>query len=123
MKPAQALISSLILMAVLSVIILTYGLIAASRANETLSVDSGRKVYNLAESGLEEAILRLERQPNFSGGVFTLGNISVTMTVTVNGNNRTIQSLAQTNDGQFSRQLQAAASFDSNGILTVNSWQ
>lgn len=81
-------------------------------------VEAGIETQALAESGIENALLRLLRNPYYTGESLTVGSGSVTVVV-VDGNPKTITSTAT--DGSFIKKIQATVS-NNNNILQVLSW-
>lgn len=85
----------------------------------TTQYERGQSAYLLAESGAEEGILRLLRDPSFSAGALTSVDGNATITVTGTGT-KTILSTATV--GTTVRTIQVVASFV-NDVLTVTSWK
>lgn len=80
---------------------------------------TGDVAYSIAESGVENALIRLLRDTSYVGETLTVGSGSAV--VTVSGTNpKTITSTGSY--GSFKRKLQVIAS-DSAGILSVTSWK
>ncbi len=95
-----------------AVIMMIIGSTAASK------YELGQVAYMTAESGAENAMLRLLRDPNYTGETLTIG--SATATITVTGTDpKTITSTGVS--AGFSRQVKVTAGY-TNGILTVTSW-
>lgn len=85
----------------------------------TTQYEMGQSAYLLAESGAEEGMLRLLRDPNFSSG--TLTSVDGNATITVTGTStKTIVSTATV--GNSVRRIQVVASYI-NDVLTVTSWK
>ncbi|MBP6044841.1 MAG: hypothetical protein WAT72_04570 [Microgenomates group bacterium] len=79
----------------------------------------GDIAYSVAESGAENALLRLLRDTSYAGETLAVGSGSAV--VTVSGTNpKTIISTGTY--GSFKRKIQVVAS-DSAGILSVTSWK
>ncbi len=79
----------------------------------------GDSAYSVAESGVENALIRLLRDTSYIGETLTVGSGSAV--VTVSGTNpKTITSTGTF--GSFKRKIQVVAS-DSAGILSVTSWK
>lgn len=72
-----------------------------------------------AESGAENAILSLLRDPSYTGEILTIDNTTVTITVTGNGE-KTI--VVQAVLREFSRKLEITTLYI-DSILTVTSWK
>jgi hypothetical protein len=79
----------------------------------------GTLAYYTAESGIENALLRLLRDPNYAGE--TLQIRDSTAIVTVAGTNpKTVVSVGQ--DGNFKRTVTAQMTY-SNGFYTFSNWK
>lgn len=111
------------------VVLVCFGVIAVTIIASTILVSvatnsasgktqEGSIAYDVAESGAENALLRLLRDPSYTGETVSLGSGSATITVT-GSNPKTIVSLGVL--GNYRRTIQVIAS-DSGGILTVTSW-
>lgn len=86
--------------------------LGASRFEQSLAA------YDLAEAGIENATLRLLRDPAYTGETLTID--SGTATITVTGTNpQTITSAGQFNN--FRREIRVVAGF-TNGVLAIQSW-
>ena len=96
-----------------AIIIIIANSLSASKFQE------GTLSYYTAESGVENALLRLLRDPNYAGETMTIG--STTVVVTVTGTNpKTVVSVAQ--NGNFKRTVQAQATYN-NGLYTFSNWK
>lgn len=82
-------------------------------------VEIGQVAYMLAESGAEEAMLRLLRDPDFTSETLTTVDGSTTITVT-GASQKNIVSTATV--GSTVRTIQVVAGYTDN-ILTVISWK
>lgn len=80
-------------------------------------LQQGTIAYQIAQAGIENATLRLLRDPNYTGESLSVGDGVATITVVRNGQLYTIQSKGII--GNFSRTVQAAATY-SNNLLTVS---
>lgn len=72
-----------------------------------------------AESGAENAILSLLRNPSYTGEILTIDSTTVTITITGNGEKTIIVQAVQ---GSFSRKLEIITNYV-DSILTVTSWK
>ena len=114
----QALIT--LLFFVLISLTITTGAIIIIIAN-SISVgkfQEGTLAYYAAESGVENALLRVLRDSNYAGETLTIGTSSVVITVT--GNPKIVVSTGQ--NGNFKRTIQAQMNYD-NGYYTFSSWK
>jgi len=80
----------------------------------------GISARQVAESGIENAILRLLRSPDYNGETFPVGNGSATVSVTGDPNNKTILSTGTL--GNFQRKIEAVIVY-TNNKLTISSWK
>jgi hypothetical protein len=78
----------------------------------------GTIAYQIAQTGIENASLRLLRNPDYSGETLPVGNGTAIITVARNGSEYTI--LSKGTIGPFSRQIQVVATYSAN-LLTVGS--
>jgi hypothetical protein len=86
------------------------------KSNNNLS--SGDSALMDANSGVENALLQLERNPSYSGETLTIGSGSAT--ISVSGSSPiTIVSIGSV--GDFKRTVTATASINAN-VLTLDSW-
>lgn len=80
---------------------------------------NGLSVLTAAESGIENAMMALLRNPSYTGEVMTVGNTVVTINVS-GSNEKTI--ISQAVEGNFSRKIEVTASYIEN-ILEITSWK
>src|SRR3989344_5586743 len=76
-------------------------------------VEMGTDILLAAESGAENALMRLLRNPNYSGETFTVDQ--ATVTITVNGSSI----VSSATDGKFTRKIQVDTVY-TNNILAVS---
>lgn len=116
----QALVFLLVFM-VISIIMTTMAVaLVIINATAASQIEQGDMTLKLAESGAENALLRLVRDPTYTGTeTFTLGSGSITATVSA-GNPIIITSRGT--QGQFARSASVSAIFV-NTVLTVTNWQ
>ncbi len=100
-----------ITIAAIFMIIITSGSVA--------DMQNGIEVGQLADSGAENALLKLERDPLYSGEVYTLGGATITIVVT-GDTTKTIDSTVVM--GDFTRKVEVLANFNNN-VLSVTSWK
>ncbi len=116
----QALVILLVFMVV--AIIMTTMAVALVIINATAAsdVEQGDMALKLAESGAENALLRLVRDPTYIGTeTLTLDGGQVTATVSGTG---PIIITSQGRQGNFIRTASVSASFAST-VLTINNWR
>ncbi|MDP2637952.1 MAG: hypothetical protein Q8P26_02745 [Candidatus Levybacteria bacterium] len=96
-----------------AVIIIIINSISASKSQE------GALAYYAAESGVENALLRILRDHNYTGETLVVGG--VTVIVTVEGSDlKNVISVSR--NGDFKRTIQAQMYYN-NGYYTVSSWK
>ena len=120
LQKGQALVTLLIFMIVgitvtsAAVVILMTNSLAASKTEQ------GTTAYYVAESGAENALLRLLRDPSYTGETLPIDGATAISSVSVSGNTYTITSNATS--GNFKSSIQVKATFASN-IFTIYSWK
>ncbi|MFA5933459.1 MAG: hypothetical protein WCV81_04250 [Microgenomates group bacterium] len=117
-EKGQTLITLLVFM-VIAITVVT-GAVAVTIINSeaTSKVEIGENSYLLAQTGADNAVLRLLRNPNYTGETFSVG--SGTVTITVSGTTtKTIVSEGVM--GNFRRKIQVVGTF-SGHVFTVSSW-
>ena len=119
MQKGQTLITLIIFM-VLSVTVVSAAVaVLFINTSSTSTLGNGVEAYYIAEGGAENAVLRLLRNPNYTGETLTVGDGIATITVT-GTDPKTILSVGKI--GNFTRQIQVVAGY-TNNILTVSSWK
>ena len=96
-----------------AIIIIIINSISASRFQE------GTLAYYAAESGVENALLRLLRDPNYIGETLTVG--AGTAVITVSGSNPKTVVVVGFN-GNFKRTVSAQMDYN-NGYYTFSNWK
>ena len=118
-EKGQTLITLLIFVVVATIITSAAIVMLVVNITATSKYQQGISAYYIAESGAENALLRLLRDPGYTGETMTVG--TGTAAITVNGDSeKTITSEGRI--GNFERILQVQTNF-SNNILTVVSWK
>lgn len=116
----QALVVLLVFMVVAITMTSMAVALVIINARAASQVEQGDMALKLAESGMENALLRLVRNPTYTGSeTFILGTGTVTATVSA-GTPIIIRSRGT--DGAFARSASVSARFI-NTILTIQSWQ
>lgn len=117
-KPGQALVLLIVLMVVGLTITSAAVVYVIVNSRAATSFSRGEMAYGVAESGAENAILRLVRNPSYSGETLTVGG--GTATITVSGSStRTI--ISEGVVGDFRRKIQVTGSYVNN-IFTASTW-
>lgn len=119
MQKGQTLVLLLIFM-VMIVTITTASvamIVVNARAGDKLQ--QGTNVHGIAESGAETAMIKLLRNPDYTGETVAVGDGQAVITVT-GSNPKTIVSTGTLNN--YTRKIQVIADY-TNNVLTVTSWK
>lgn len=81
-------------------------------------IQRGLKTFVAAETGIENAMLRLLRDPSYTGESLVVDDATVTISVT-GGSNKTITSQASLEN--FSKKIEVQTEY-TEGVLTIISW-
>jgi len=115
----QALITLLFFVLIALTITSAAIIIIITNSTSASKFQEGTLAYYAAESGVENALLRLLRDPNYTGETLAIGD--TTAVATVSGNNpKTIVSVGQ--NGKFKRTVQAQMNYN-NGYYTFSNWK
>lgn len=118
-KTGQALITLLIFVVVALTVTTTATILIISSGRNTTRLEMGLTALNIAESGAENAILRLLRDPDYTGEPdLTIGEGTAAITIT-GTNPKTITSEGRI--GNFVRRVEVVVSYSS--ILNITSWK
>ena len=118
-----ALITVLMLGAVALIVIVFGTTLMVIQADVARQFLSSQKALTVAESGMENALLRLLRDPNYSGEILTLADGTATIEVTGSGLDKTVTVTADTDFVLDSRRTIQAIITEENGRVIVNSWK
>lgn len=114
----QALVMLLAFMAIALTLTTAATSVTIANTQATSEYELGQDALSIAETGIDNAILRLLRDPTYTGETLNIGN--GTVTITVSGSpNKTITSRATS--GGFVRNVQAVVN-QSGNVLTLTSW-
>lgn len=113
---------SVIFFAFISITISTAAIIIISNSMLSSSkIQSGAEAYSLAESGAENAVLRLLRNPSYTGGeTLTLDNGQAI--ATVSGSEPYVIT-SQGRSGNFVRTVQVQLGYNDQYVLSIQSWK
>lgn len=117
-KKGQTLLMLLVFMIIGLTVTSASAVLLFLNSSSSQKIEGGTIAYTIAESGMENAILRLLRNPNYTGETLSLDGGSAIITVT-GSNPYTITSKGTKNN--FSRTIQVEV--DYNGSMTINSWK
>jgi hypothetical protein len=115
----QALVSVMVF-AVVAILVTTGAIITAViNTQSTSKLTQGEEAYFYAETGVDNAVLRLLRDPDYSGETLTVGEGTVNITVSGTTAKNIISEGVL---GGFNRKISASGDYINN-ILTINSWK
>jgi hypothetical protein len=118
-QKGQALVVLLFFMIIAITLSTTAIAVVASNSLSVTRTEESTHALEIAEAGAQNALIRLIRNPNYTGETLTVNGGSATVVVT-GASTKTILSTGV--NGSFMRKIQVFASF-SGGILSVTSWQ
>lgn len=118
-QKGQALVVLLVFTVVTLTLVTAAVAVTIINSQASTSAAEGEASRMLAESGIEEALIRLVRDPSYTGGTLTAGDGSATVTV-AGTNPKTITSQARRGEVQRIYQVNVTMSDDT---LTVTNWQ
>lgn len=110
----------LLLFTMIALSVMSASIIAVSlSAKTTDKLYSGTTAYDIAESGAETAMIKLLRDPSYTGETLTIGAGQATVTVT-GTNPITVVSVGTL--GAHTRTIEVTADY-TNYVLTVTNWR
>jgi hypothetical protein len=115
----QTLVLLLVFIVMIISITTAAAFIIATNSLAASNVELGLATKEMAESGVEKALLSLLRNPSYTGETLSVDTGTVTIVVTGSGS-VTIDSTAV--NGNFTKKVEVAATY-SNNELTINSWK
>ena len=118
-QKGQALVLLLVFVAIAMIVTTSAVTLTIVNTQSTSRLSLGKQALSLAQSGLDNAILRLLRDPAYNGETITIGSGSVTITVT-GITTRTITSVGSLTD--YQRTIRVVGSYVNN-IFTITSYQ
>lgn len=117
-QKGQALITLLVFVVMATVIIAGAVSVSIINTQSTYKFADSQAALKVAETGVENALLKLLRNPDFAGEILTVGE--GTATISISGTTtKNIVSVGVNNN--YTRKIQAEASF-SNNVLSLTSW-
>lgn len=114
----QTVVILMVFMVIASTITAAAVALSIINSQSASRIEFGESALSVANSGGENAILRLLRNPAYTGETMSVGNGTATVTITGSGP-YVITSKGQA--GAFTRTVQIVAS--GSGFLTVSSWK
>jgi hypothetical protein len=112
----QVVLTIVVLMVVMILITTAATFSSIANTHSAYVFQEGNRAYDLAETGMENALLRLLRSPTYTGETLTVGD----GTVVVTKSGTTLTSTATL--GSFVRKIQVVIVYNNN-ILTVSTWK
>ena len=119
MNKGQTLVTLLLFMAIAIIVTSAATIVIFTNSLATSKFQDGITTYYIAESGAENAFLRLLRNPNYTGETLPVDSGSASIQVTGTGT-KIITSIGTM--GNFTRTVQIQATY-ANNILTITSWK
>ncbi len=118
-KHGQSLVTLLVFMIIGITITSAAVVMTITNSQNATKFQEGMIAFQVAESGAENAIIRLLRDPNYTGETLAIGG--GTAVITVSGTTTKTIVSAGTN-GNYYRKVQVIAGYVNN-LLTITSWQ
>lgn len=115
----QTLVLLLVFMAIMIIVVSAVTAVTINNAVGAGKFSQGNLALAIAESGAENGILRVLRDPDYVGEILPVGNGSAKITI-FGGTTPVIQSVATV--GNFRRVVEVRGSFNNN-VLTITSWK
>lgn len=116
-RSGQTLVTLLVFIVVATAVTSTAVAVLINTTRSSSIIGESITATQIADSGAENALLRLLRDPNYSGETLTVGN--GTATITVSGSNpKTINSVGRI--GDFQKTVQIVVTY--NNTMSVTSW-
>jgi type II secretory pathway component PulK len=116
-QKGQAIITLLFIMVISVAIITSVVIVAANNIASGSALERTTVAYYAAEAGVQNAILRSLRDPNYAGE--TLAVDGATVTIQVNGN---VITSAATYANSI-RKIEVQTMYNSFNVLTITSWK
>ena len=115
-QDGQALLTFLIFVLISLTITSAASVVSVINSQSSEKIEQGTVATQAAESGAENALLRLLRDPSYTGETLAIGTSSIVITIS----GSTITAVAT--NGNFQRQIQVVTSY-TNNVLTITSWK
>lgn len=115
----QAMVTLLVFMVIAVTITAAAVTLVINSSRATTSIQEGMLAYYIAESGIENALMRTLRNPSYAGETLSVSGGTAVVTVTP-GSPKTILSTAAL--GNFIKKIQVNVT-ESGGIMQVISWK
>ena len=119
-EKGQALVTLLFFVVIALTITSAAIIIIITNSISSSKLMGGELAYYAAESGIENALLRLLRDPDYAGETLTIEDVTVTVTATGSANTKTVVSVGE--NGNFKRTVQAQMTYNS-GYYSFSNWK
>jgi len=116
-QKGQAIISLLFIMVISVAIITSVVIVASNNIASGSGMERTTVAYYAAEAGVQNAILRSLRDPDYTGETLDIGG--ATVAIQVSGN--VITSVATY--ANSIRKIEVETMYNSNNVLSINSWK
>lgn len=117
-QAGQTLIALLVFISMAMTITMASAAVAIINTRANSSLAAGEAVLQAAESGAENAVRQILRNPSYSGEIITVGDGTVTISVS-GTSTKTIVSQAVI--GDYRRTITVTGTY-ANTVLTISSW-
>ncbi len=118
-QPGQAMITLLVFVIIVLIVTSAATMMLITNSASATRVQEGSLAYDVAESGLENGVIRVLRDNSYTGETLPVGSGSATITVT-GTNPQTITSVGRIDN--FTKSLQIQVTY-TNGVYTFTNWQ
>jgi hypothetical protein len=116
-KSGQTLVTLLVFMVIAIAITSSAVVLTISNSLQASKVEQGTIALQIAESGAENALLRLLRNPGYTGETLTVGIGTAIITVT----GTPVKIVSEGINGRFRRKIEVGV--NTSTTLTVTSWK
>lgn len=115
-QQGQALIMVILIGVIAIIAVVSASTLVISELKKNTSTSYGVSQYSIAYGALENAFMRLLRDPNYTGETVALSSSTCYITATA-GSTKTVE--ARCTDGRYVRKVGATVTFSA-GIMTVS---
>lgn len=119
-ESGQVILTIVVFMVVMILVTTAATLTTVVNTRNASIYEMGTRAYAIAESGAENALIILLRNPNYTGETLSLDGGEVVVTVNGSGSTRTVTSTSSLN--AFSRTVRVQLTY-TNSVMTVTSWR
>jgi hypothetical protein len=121
LQKGQTLVTLLVFMVVAITVTSSAAMIILNNTLNASKAEQGTVAMTIAESGIENAMLRILRSSTYTGETLAVGQGTAIITVTTNGSTKTI-----TSTGTFfntKRKLQVTVGYNAGLLVVTPPWQ